>query len=429
MSEPRSAVPRPTPFDELPAIERPAELEAHPPALLRAVQAGASGRLELALIYKRTYTFEPGKACVLSPEQPALLTDPVPHEELEPDEPVSFRALADLVGYKPGTDLVVNGSVRPPRPVAQASVGVSVGDGFQYRADVFGDRVADHVNGRIVFSDAKPFEEIPLRLENAYGGRDPWFERTVMEGVRSTADPEKLRRVTAAAESILGGGNPARYPRNRFGKGWILENRPEAVQGRALPNLEMPDDRLTPDRLIVGHPLEWAKQPLPASFGVLDFSTFPRSAMCGLPPMTTDPPLPYPEVERGLLPPDFCRGNLLTTPPEKLPTLIHPWIGRCASQGLWLPFLWGNEWIALDGMDPAHPRLALQLPGERPWFQVHGMGARPLELESELYLVDIDATDRTVVLIWVGRHPLDVPLEPKRLAAIEADARVGIRGE
>ncbi|MGD8319564.1 MAG: DUF2169 domain-containing protein, partial [Gemmatimonadota bacterium] len=399
-------IPQPTPLEDLPAPELPPELEPHPPALLRAVQAAASGRLELAIIYKRSYVFEPGGSCTLAEVQPALLTDPVPHEELEPDEPVSFRAMSELVGYKPGTDLVVNGSARPPRTVSQATVGVNVEDRYQHRADVLGPRVADHVNGRVVFTEPEPFEDMPLRLENAYGGRDPWFERTVVEEVRRTADPEALRKSAAAVEDILRPGNPARYPRNRFGKGYVIEDRPEAVQGRALPNLELPADRLTPQRLVVQNPLEWAKQPLPASFGVLDFSTFPRSAMCGLPPMTTDPPLPYPEVERGLLPADFCRGNLMTTPPEKLPDLVHPWVGRTASLGLWLPFLRGTEWIALDGMDPAHPRMTLRLPGERPWFQVHGMASSPLEVETELYMVDIDATARTVTLIWVGRHPL-----------------------
>lgn len=383
--------------------------------------------MELAVIYKRTQTFEPGRACVAAPEQPALVTHPIPHEELVPDEPVSFRTLSDIVGYKPGTDVVVNGSARPPRPTSHMTVGVNVDDRFQHRAEVFGRRVCDHVGGRVVFSDPEPFEEIPLRLENAYGGRDASFERDVVDEVRRTADPEALRRSAAALEDIFRSGNSARYPRNRFGKGWIIENLPEAVQGRELPNLELPTDRLTPERLIVGNPLAWSKQPLPASFGVLDLSTFPRSAMCGLPPATTDPPLPYPEVEQGLLPPDFCRGNLFTTPPEKMPELVHPWVGRSASPALWLPFLQGSEWIALEGMDPAHPLCTLRLPGERPYFQVHGMGRRPVEMDAELYMVDIDVPARTVVLIWVGRLPLDVPLEPARLDEIEADVRVGRR--
>jgi hypothetical protein len=44
-------------------------------------------------------------------------------------------------------------------------------------------------------------------------------------------------------------------------------------------------------------------------------------------------------------------------------------------------------------------------------------------------MVDIDATARTVTLIWVGRHPLKSALEPERLAAVEGDVRVGTRRE
>lgn len=418
-------IPQPTPVDELPPPELPPELEPRPPSLIQAVQATISGRPELAVIYKRTHTFEPGEPCRPAEEQAPLLVEPVPHDELVPDEPVSFRALSDLVGYKPGTDVVVNGSARPPRAVSQMSVAVEVGDQFRHRIEVFGRRVSDHVNGRVVFSDPEPFEEMPLRLEKAYGGGDARFEDAVVEKVRNTTDPEVLRKTAAAVEDIFEQGNPARYPRNRFGMGYVIEGHPEAVQGRELPNLELPDDRLTPDRLIVGNPLAWARQPRPANLGVVDLASFPRSAMVALPPPTTDPPLPYPEVERGLLPADFCRGNLFTTPPEKFPGLIHPWAGRCTAPEMWLPFLDGSEWIALEGMDPRHPRCTFRLPGERPYFQVHGLESRPTELEAELYLVDIDVPTRTVVLVWVGRQPLSTPLLPERLAAIEADVRVG----
>jgi hypothetical protein len=50
---------------------------------------------------------------------------------------------------------------------------------------------------------------------------------------------------------------PFHYPRNDRGRGVALRNVRERIEGLALPNLEDPEDRITPERLVIGDPDRW----------------------------------------------------------------------------------------------------------------------------------------------------------------------------
>jgi len=149
--------------------------------------------------------------------------------------------------------------------------------------------------------------------------------------------------------------------------------------------------------------------------------------MFGLPPATTSTQEPVVEVDRGLIPADFCRGNIFTCNPEDLPNLIHPSAGRCASLGLWLPFLNGNETVVLEGMDPAHPSFVIELPGERPEFSVPGLAPHPVEIRGELYLVCIDLLSRLLTLVWAGRTRPSVSPTREQLQQIESETEVRMK--
>jgi hypothetical protein len=320
--------------------------------------------------------------------------------------------------------VVVRAHARPIRPVQHAVVSVRIGD-FRHEADVFGDRVTELVQGRLRFSEPMPFEAMPLRYELAYGGRDPVYEAAVMQEVVRTTDPADLRRGGPVLESMFAKNNPLMYARNRVGRGWVLECGPEVAEGRALPNIERRDDRLTPERLIVRNPLNWIHQPIPVGFDYLDPLAYPRSAMIGISQDAQRTARP-PEVERGLIPADFWRGNITDGPGSKVPDRIHPDASRVASLGLRMPFLAGGSAIGLEGMDAREPRFIVWLPRERPWFEVPATLVQDGHVRADLHLVHIDVDARVLSLVWAGRARLSGLVLPGTEAQVESEVRTHI---
>lgn len=419
MAEPNGPrIPQPTPFDEL-DVEIPEELQPPPPGPLRVTQVNAGGADELAVLFKRTYTFDHAQPCFPADDQPPLSEDAVPHDELTPGIQPSYKTIPEVVGYKTGTDVVVQASARPPGPVSEMRVEVRIGS-HRHAALVLGKRFCEQVGGRLTFSEPQRFEEMSLRHENAYGGTDWKFFHAVGEELAARTTPEVIRRTRAIRDRFLADGHLAAYPRNRFGKGYLIDGRMEFAEGRELPNLERPDDRLTPENLAVGDPMAWNKQPLPVGFDFMDLITFPRVAMLGIPPGHEETDEPFREVLLGLVPQDFSRGSWLSAKPDEVPTLLHPDVGRCASLGLQLPFLGLRETVVLSGMDPEHPAFEVVLPAERPVFEVPVLGRKPREIDSELYQITIDLDPRTLVLIWCGRSPLKQALPQQTLNELQA---------
>src|SRR5215469_14132024 len=122
MPESRSTIPQPTPIEDLPSPEMPASLQTLPPRLLRVTQVVATGTLELAIVYKRTYQFGSAGSQVADEQRP-LAEEAKQHLPLTPEVAPSFSVLTEVVGYKNGTDVVVQASACSPRPVERMSVG------------------------------------------------------------------------------------------------------------------------------------------------------------------------------------------------------------------------------------------------------------------------------------------------------------------
>ncbi|MBV9726865.1 MAG: DUF2169 domain-containing protein, partial [Gammaproteobacteria bacterium] len=78
----------------------------------------------------------------------------------------SLKAVSDLHIGKPGTDVLITGHARAPRPTTEMEVLVSVGE-RQQTLRVLGDRVWRDDG---TASTAEPFTEMPLTWERAYGG-------------------------------------------------------------------------------------------------------------------------------------------------------------------------------------------------------------------------------------------------------------------
>lgn len=428
MSESNHRIPQPLPFDQMPPPDLPDETQP-PPSCLRVTTVMAAGEEELAIVYKKTYDFRHAEPPIPSDSQPPLINDFIPYGDGESDTPASYMEMPEIIGCKTGTDLVIRGSARSRHPVAQTQVSVHIASRPIHRADVLGNRYCGFVNGNLMFTSPEPFIDIPLRYENAYGGLDRLCQAEFIEQLNQTVPAKDMRRIRSIAEDLFSDATPLMYPRNRFGKGYILEERKDLVEGRNLPNLERPDARLTPENIIVGNPLNWPKQPLPIGFDYLDPSAFPRCAMFGLPPATIENPGPFAEVEKGYVPKDFSRGNIFTCRQEDVPQLIHPDAGRCASLGLRLPFLKNHESIRLHGMDLAHPDLEVILPSEYPVFSISGSGRDVVDMRGRIYLARINIDDRLLTLVWAARIKSPDSLDTARLMEIENDLVLNFRKE
>ncbi len=402
-------IPKPRNLSDLPTPPLPPEM-IPTPRVLGVCTCLAGGRLELAVVLKRTYSFAHNARAVLTEPQQPLSLENVPHDPLPDGRTGSFKLVPEIVGFRAGTDIIVRAHARPGGPVTATTVGVTVGD-RTHAADVLGDRVVDVVQGKIVFSPPKPFEALPLRWELAYGGDDPAHFAWLSAQVAGHMTPVQLRKTHAVAQIAKRGTPPLVYPRNRVGLGYCISHPDQHLAGWALPNIESVTDRLTPERLLCPSPDHWPAQPLPACFDFMDVFTYPRTAMMALPPAAKGEPDSFAEVLCGQVPRGFSRGNILLSEKEAIPDLIHPDLSRCAPIGLRFDFLRGDETIQLSGMSDQHPELAVLLPRQRVQFSV-AIQDRFVEVYGELAQVFIDVDKGILTLIWVARTPLARAMMP-----------------
>ena len=408
MSRPPQTIPRPTPLTAQPLPEVPPHLRPAP-SPLGVTTCIMTGRLELAVVLKVTYRFKnPARPERTELQLPLALANQ-PHDPLTPDSPPSMKTVPELVAFTTGTDLIVRAHARPPYPVPAMKVGVVAG-AIRHFAKVSGKRRVELAKGKLAFTPAEKFESMPLRYELAYGGVDRDFEANLASSLQRQLPQEPLRRLAPLARDFLQRIPPIAYPRNPYGKGYALVGDARKMAGKELPNIELDDDRLTPERLWPPKPLQWPKQPVPAGFDYMDVAMFPRTAMMGLPPMAEGSLDEIAEVRRGQVSAGYCRGNAMHVEREDIPGLIHPELGRCAPIGLRLPFLRGDEPITLYGMNAAAPEMILLLPGLKPVFRLPAAG-QELQLEPQLFQVFIDMDTRVLCLLWGARTPWKKPLK------------------
>jgi hypothetical protein len=326
------------------------------------------GRHILSVIAKRTYRIEKDKICQASNQQlPLFVSD----EFFDDGNPAttSPKFESDFIPYKPLTDVVLIGNAYAPnnKQVRVLEVCLSIGK-HSKKVLVIGNRTCRYRTiGGISFSDPDPFSSMQLRYENAYGGVDALSQK----------------------------GNPLVYPRNPIGKGFVIKYCRESIDGLQLPNLEDPNDILSPDRLVVGKIENWHKQPLPAGFGFFGKGWYPRCSFAGIMPAYIPLYETIQEASLGYVPKEQIEGFRKL----KLPLIDFRFFNG-ASLGLSLPYLKGNEVVRLEGLDK-DGIFEFQLPDERPFIRVDlGWGFQ--EPEVVLHTVCILKEENLVYLVWRG---------------------------
>lgn len=199
-----------------------------------AVFPNEQGIDTLYTIVKATFVFFPRLS--LAPVQ----ADPQKKDEYlgEPGES-SLMIASDYHTGKAGTDVVMTGSACSPDMQEATHLDVSLGlEGICKTVRVFGDRYWER--GRP--TRAKPFTQMPLTYERAYGGI-----------------------------LLIDGEEHQREKRNPVGTGFYGDLATEEVEGWSLPNLENP-------RQLMSHP---NTQPGPACFAPVAPSWSPRINYAG----------------------------------------------------------------------------------------------------------------------------------------------------
>ena len=277
-----------------------------------------------------------------------------------------LNAGSDFYPYKSKTDVIVEGAAFCETPKPRHDVLFRIGR-HEKKIAVFGEREIMSSNGYIRISDPEPFSMMPLTYQNAYGGIDM--------RVPFPSDDER-------AAMLEGVDHPGLYPRNPFGKGYLVVDGP-IPEGTEMPNLEDPDDLLTTERLLTGDPRLWYRQPLPACCDWLHPMCFPRYVHMG-----SDAWFEGPENEDM---PEVARGHL----PVGYRSLMSKTMGpnadffQGASCGLTFDLLNPGESVQLYGVHPESPWLAFRVPeapeividleGDRKQVpvQLHHMVCRP----------------------------------------------------
>jgi hypothetical protein len=215
------------------------------------------------------------------------------------------------------------------------------------------------------FSDPQPFAEMEIRYDRAYGGHD------------DKSDP----RI------------PFHYPRNFMGKGVVLRNVKEVVEGRPLPNIEDPEDLLTPERVVIEDPMRWHLQPMPQGLGWRQRTWYPRSALLGSYPPFLEPGTVTAEERGGVLP----ANHVALARQSKLPP-FEAHFSNGASLGMIFRSLRSDEEIHLLGLTP-QGHLQFRLPGETPSVGLDlGEGLQPLQ--ARLHTVSIRPDVLAMDLVW-----------------------------
>jgi hypothetical protein len=301
-------------------------------------------------------------------------------------ETASVKFEAEISPYKEKTDLVFIGKAYAPggKPVTSLDAGIQVDGIGRKLIRVIGDRKCGYRPGLPpVFSEPQPFTEMEIRYENAYGGKDE----------RSNPDI------------------PFHFPRNPLGKGLAVKNQREIVHGLALPNLEDPEDLITPERLILEQPEGWRLLPMPQGLGWYPRTCYPRSFFAGSIPPFLVPGSLTKEEHLGLVP----KNHIALARGLKLPG-FHPRFNNGASPGLALPRLSGGETVRLRNLSP-ESLLQFALPQDRPIVSID-MGLGRKSPEAVLDTVCIRGDGMRLDLVWrasVGYPGVDWLTEMTRL--------------
>lgn len=330
-----------------------------PFAAERVVLQDVAGRDVLVVVLKATYNYSPDGVLSVAEQQVPIVFADEPYGEPGAS---SVRYESDLALRKVGADVVLIGNAHAPAgaTVSELDVSVSVGS-VQRSLRVFGDRYWRRTLGFPSISAPKPFEQMPLTYERAFGGRDC-----------SAEDPAYHEQES----------------RNPVGVGLIAAKSGQPLEGVPLPNIEDAQD-------LIRNPQD---RPAPAGVGFLGRHWQPRVGFAG----TYDDAW---KVERAPLLPDDFDDRYFN---GAHPSLVAP------------GFFVGGEGVALVNCSADGP-VRFVLPRLVPKITALGWlgAATPMAAHCDTLTIEPDL--RRISMVW--RATRDVYRDMHNIARILVEAR------
>ncbi len=362
------------------------------------------GRVGLACAVKRTYSLDESGKLSLADEQVPLVF----FQDFERTVDGDLRALlddSDMLPVKEATDVVLHGSAHARSRTRELHVGLAV-SGFARRLLVTGERhVEVSADGAPRFSSPEPFEKLALAHTVAYGGYDA-HAHDLLDPPPPPPAPSPLDR--ELGPDLRTAQPPPRYPgvfaypRNHAGVGYFIDVDRRRADGAALPQVEDPEDLLTPARLFVPSPTAWIDGPIPGSFGWVAPAWYPRLVRCAGPLFPVDvPPRPLREAALG-------DGDDLLGPFAPI-GVMHPRALQGAAPGLARERLRGDEPVVLENLHAQRAELRFRLPGEAPRFVMRPPELKAMTPRAILQTLRIEPDRDRVILTWIGVLPLAAP--------------------
>lgn len=330
-----------------------------------------SGKDIFSVLVKRTYDIKHGQQATRSEKANPINYMDIYYDHGDPQW-TTVKYESDMFPYKIATDFVVIGKAYSTsgNSVTQIDASVEVAR-FQKTIRVIGDRKCIFKSNKKppLFTDPIGFTEMEIRYEKAYGGKDDLSEPNL----------------------------PLFYPRNHIGTGFAVKNIPEVIDGLILPNLEDPNNLLTPENLILEDIYRWNNQPLPQGFGWFQKTWYPRCSFVGSVPGFVNPDEIMKEELLGIVP----KGQIALARQFKLPS-FDVRFNNGASIGLALPFLSGDETVRLTNMTK-DGKLEFTLPKDIPNIMLNiGLGENGLK--PFLHTVCIRLEEMQIDMVWRGSH-------------------------
>ena|SRR5688572_17072484 len=327
--------------------------------------ADENGRPLCVPIVKATFAIGPGGALSIAERQLPLELAGTFHGE--PGES-SYVYEPETAFFKPATDVVLIGDAHADKAGATEVVaGIRVGS-VQKLVKVVGDRFMSRRSRASAMTRPRPFEQMPLTWERAFGGWD-----------RRHPDRNAHR-----AE-----------PRNPVGTGF-RDASYDADDDVRLPNLEDPQQPA----------YAYGDRPSPVGVGFVAPNWAPRAQLAG----TYDER--WATARSPLLPVDFDRRFFNAAAP-----------GLVASG-----YLRGDEDVVVLNASP-EGRLAFRLPDAFPPECRYRLNGRKKSAAVEMHLdtVIVNTADRHLIVIWRAHFPLRTgPHDLVVLRARSVGALVGV---
>lgn len=362
-----------------------------------------NGRPALSLVVKRAYRWDGASLVPLRDELPLQLEPETAPSTNEGALDVLVRDSDLYAAARTQCDVLVYGSARSARgPVKMLDTGVKIGTTKKV-VRVWGERtLLIDSEGRLRFSEPQPFVAIPLTWDNAYGGRDLYAEERLFPPKQGP-----FQRPTGPARVA--------YPRNGSGRGFWIDLDRERLQGARLPNLEDPEDPVTPDRLLAKTPLDWLDRPVAACYSPVGAAFFPRVASIVVPAFEP-PQRPVREVTLGVLQEADLKGQ------DPFQPKLDPRVAQCAPPGL-CANITGRIQISLWNLWPDRELWDVELPPEVPQLILQPQGCAPVELKPQLKTIVLEPDARRLELTWSGSLEVLAPYPAEMCAAMHKAVR------